>query len=188
MPSSFHLGRVPRRFLLPALALLALLAGCQKQPAASAPMAAAVAPAPTATADTWFDLKVGNQTLRAQLAIEQDEQEHGLMNREKLGDDDGMLFVYSQPQQMRYWMMNTPLPLDIGYFDADGVLREVYPMYPYNLRSVDSRRNDLRYALEMNQGWYDRRNVQPGAALDLALLRTALRARGYAPATYISPP
>ena len=66
-----------------------------------------------------------------------------------------MIFVFPRPQQMSFWMRNTELPLDIGYLDPDGTLREVYPMYPHDEKSVPSvaRR---QIALEMNQGWFAR--------------------------------
>ena len=64
-------------------------------------------------------------------------------------------------------MKNTLIPLDIGYFCSDGLLREVHPMYPRNLDSVHSLRDDIRYALEMNQGWFQQNSITPGARLGL---------------------
>ena len=130
------------------------------------------------SADTWFDLKIGDRTVRLQLAALPPEQERGLMFRKEMGRDEGMLFVFTAPQRMAFWMRNTTLPLDIGYLDPQGVLREIYPMYPLDERSVRSRAMDLQFALEMNQGWFKANGVKPGAKLDLAAVRDALRARG----------
>jgi hypothetical protein len=167
-------------------ALLLALTACEQH----APVAPPPPPPPASVAgpDTWFPIKIGNQTIRIQLAVDQNEQAHGLMNREQLNPDDGMIFVNEGPQHMSFWMMNTPLPLDVGYLDVNGVLREVYQMYPYNTQPVDSRRSDLRYALEMNQNWFDQHNVRPGDQLDLAALRAALKARGKDPARYTPAP
>jgi uncharacterized membrane protein (UPF0127 family) len=95
-----------------------------------------------------------------------------------------MLFVYAQPQSMSFWMHDTPTALDLGYFGPDGVLAEVYPLYPFDERAVSSRSKRLQFALEMNQGWFSAHGVRAGAALDLAAVRAALAARGFAPERY----
>jgi uncharacterized membrane protein (UPF0127 family) len=92
-----------------------------------------------------------------------------------------MVFVFTRPQPQGFWMRNTPLPLDIGYFDGQGVLREIYPMYPHDERTVMSRSREIQFCLEMNQGWFKDRGVKPGAQLDLKALAEALRARGLKP-------
>ena len=102
----------------------------------------------------------------------------GLMHRTTLGENRGMLFFYGPPKQMSFWMQNTKISLDIGYFTSDGVLREIYPMYPMDERSVKSRRDDLLMALEMNQGWYAKNGIKPGDKFDLEILKKALLARG----------
>jgi hypothetical protein len=99
-------------------------------------------------------------------------------------ESEGMLFVWAEPKQMSFYMRNTRLPLDIGFFDAQGVLREIYPMYQGIEDSVQSRASNLQLALEMNQGWYAAHQVKPGARIDLAAVREALRQRGYDPAKF----
>jgi hypothetical protein len=89
-----------------------------------------------------------------------------------------MLFVYRAPTQMSFWMRNTPLPLDIGFFSPDGELKEIYNMHPYDETTVRSRSEALTFALEMNKGWFHEHGVKPGARLDLAGVREALKARG----------
>ncbi|MDR1282365.1 MAG: DUF192 domain-containing protein [Opitutaceae bacterium] len=128
--------------------------------------------------ETFFPIRVGNATARLQLAVTPSEMERGLMGRTDLADDDGMIFVYRAPRRMSFWMRNTPTPLDIGFFDTDGVLREVYPMQPYDETAVASRSRALCHALEMKQGWYRSRGIRPGDRLDLAALDKALKARG----------
>ena len=115
------------------------------------------------------------------LAVRPLEMQRGLMERRDLGRDDGMIFVYEKPQQMSFWMRNTPTPLDIGFFDTEGVLQEIYPLHPFDERSVASRGTQLRFALEVNQGWYRENGVKPGAKLDVKALAEALRARGFEP-------
>lgn len=131
------------------------------------------------TVSDYFPIKVGDRTVRMQLAIQPVEQQRGLMFRRDLGRDDGMLFIYERPQQMGFWMRNTPTALDIGFFDPEGRLQEVYPMYPFDERTVSSRGSNLLYALEMNQNWFRDSGVKPGAQLDLKALAAAMKARGY---------
>jgi uncharacterized membrane protein (UPF0127 family) len=130
----------------------------------------------------FFPIKVGERTVRMQLAVRPDEMQRGLMGRRDLGRDDGMIFVYDRPQQMTFWMRNTPTPLDIGFFRPDGVLAEIYALHPFDEKTVSSRGTELKYALEMNQGWYQANGVKPGAQLDLKALAAALQARGFVPA------
>jgi hypothetical protein len=157
-------------------AIALVLAGCNKDGTDK--------PAASKTVADYFPIKIGERTVRMQLAVLPAEQQQGLMFRRDLGPDDGMLFPYRTPQAMGFWMRNTPTPLDIGFFDADGVLQEVYQMYPHDETTVRSRSDRLRYALEMNQGWYRDNGVRPGAKLDLAALAAALKARGFDPVTF----
>lgn len=132
----------------------------------------------------WFDLKVGEKNIRVQVVVTQKEMARGLMERTDLQPEEGMLFVYPRPRQVSFWMKNTPLPLDIGFFNPAGVLLEVYRLFPYDETSVPSRSVQVQFALEMNQGWFSRNEVRPGAALDLELLRQALEGRGAEPGEY----
>lgn len=141
------------------------------------------APLPLAskTVSDSFAIKVGEQTVQMQLAIFSAEMEHGLMERSYLGSDQGMLFVYREPTQMSFWMRNTQLPLDIGFFSREGELKEIYTMLPYDEKTTGSRSNALQFALEMNQGWFRTHGLKPGMKLDLVALREALKARGVTP-------
>lgn len=144
----------------------------------------AKAPEPVAVVKTvadYFPIQVGDQMVRMQLAVLPQEQERGLMERRDLAPDQGMIFVYRSPQQMTFWMHNTPTPLDIGYFNADGELVEIYPMLPYDEKTIASRSRDLKFALEMNLNWYRDHGVKPGAKLDLKALAEALKQRDIDP-------
>ncbi len=136
------------------------------------------------TATEFYAISVGGKTVRMQLAVKRAEMEHGLMGRTDLKTDEGMLFVYAEPQRMSFWMRNTPTPLDIGFFTADGTLKEIYPLYPFDETPVASRGEALVFALEMKQGWFEFNEVKPGARIDLKALAVALRLRGFSPAVY----
>lgn len=133
------------------------------------------------TVEDRFAIKLGGRTVQMQIAALPAEQEKGLMFRKTMGEDEGMLFVFTAPQPQAFWMRNTTLPLDIGYFDATGELKEIYPMYPLDEKTVPSHSRGIQFCLEMNQGWYERSGVKPGAMLDLKAVAEALRARELKP-------
>lgn len=168
--------------------LIALLgAGCGDGAAPARPAAGAPATEAPAGIAAWFPLRIDGVALEAQIAIRIDEMQRGLMHRRDLGPDQGMIFLYQRPQALSFWMRNTPLPLDIGFFTSDGVLTEVVAMQPFDETAVRSARSDLRFALEMHQGWFRRQGLRPGARLDLGLLRAAIERRGYEPGDFLPP-
>jgi len=158
-----------------AIVLVDPLAGCGKKQSASAQETT------YKSVSDYFSIKVGDRTVQMQLAVLPMEMQHGLMGRRDLGPDQGMIFIYQQPERMNFYMRNTPTPLDIGYFTGDGRLHEVYPMYPFDEKTISSRSEAIQFALEMNQGWYKTNDVKPGAQLDLKALAAALKARGFRP-------
>ncbi|MBI2813318.1 MAG: DUF192 domain-containing protein [Opitutae bacterium] len=161
------------RRLPPLLALFALLTACGGSEAAK--------DAAPKTVDDRFPVRIGERTVQMQVAALPAELQKGLMFRKTMGEDQGMLFVFTTPQPQGFYMRNTTLPLDIGYFGPDGELKEIYPMYPLDERTVKSRSRQIQFCLEMNQGWYARNGVQPGARLDLKAVAAALKARGLKP-------
>ncbi|HEY0969085.1 MAG TPA: DUF192 domain-containing protein [Opitutaceae bacterium] len=158
------------------LAVALALTGCgQAQPEAAA--------APKTVAD-YFPVKLGDKTVQLQFAVTNLEMQRGLMERRDLKPEQGMIFVYPQGQSLSFWMRNTPTPLDIGFFTADGELKEIYPLHPFDETSVSSRRKDLQFAVEMNQGWFKANSVKPGDKIDLAAIAAALKARGLPPRAF----
>lgn len=154
------------------VALLVPLVACSKKETAEKPEV-------FKTVSDFFPIKVGDRTVQMQLAVLPLEMQQGLMGRRDLGPDQGMIFVYQLPDRMNFYMRNTPTPLDIGFFDAKGLLCEVYPMYPYDEKTVSSRSHGIQFALEMNQGWYKTNQLKTGTTLDLKALATAMEARGF---------
>jgi uncharacterized protein len=152
-----------------------LLPGCQPDPDTVAkPLGA----------DAWLPLKVGTVELQAQIAIKESEQRRGLMHRDSLPENGGMLFPYTTARRMSFWMANTRIPLDIGFFDSTGLLLEVHRMVPFDTTPTQSRARDVQFALEMDSGWFARNGLYPGQRLDLDLLADALRRRGADPRAF----
>lgn len=160
------------RRLLPCVLVVSLLAACGGSEAKNTE---------PKTVGDWFTIKVGDRIVKVQIAALAAEQQKGLMFRKSLAEDEGMLFVFTAPQQQGFWMRNTTLPLDIGYFEPSGELKEIYPLHPLDERPVTSRSRNIQFCLEMNQGWFKRHDVKAGAKLDLKAVAEALRARGFKP-------
>jgi uncharacterized membrane protein (UPF0127 family) len=147
--------------LIPGILLLTgVLVGCE-QPIASA-------------AGQSFPLRLEGVDFTAELALTPEEMATGLMHRGELSSDHGMLFIYPEPRRLSFWMKNTHIPLDLGFFSADGRLQEVKSLTPYDLKAVPSQRADIVYALEMNRGWFARQGLEPGARLDLDRVHRAV--------------
>jgi uncharacterized membrane protein (UPF0127 family) len=138
-------------------------------------------PVTAQTAQSYLPLRVGSAQLNVQLALTQNEQTAGLMHRSNLELDHGMLFVFKDAKRRFFWMRNTPLPLDLAYFDNTGRLQEIHALYPYDEKMVSSRSSAIKFALEVKQGNLNALGIKTGAQLDLETLRAALKARGKNP-------
>lgn len=96
------------------------------------------------------------------IADEDDERARGLMFRESLADNEGMLFDYQSPQPIAMWMRNTEIPLDIIYIYADGEIAKIFAnAQPYSLRSLPSEFPVLA-ALEVRGGLSREAGIRPG--------------------------
>ena len=107
------------------------------------------------------EIKINRWKLTVEIADTPETQEKGLMGRESMTEDHGMLFVYDRDSRKSFWMKNTLIPLSIAYIAADGTIREIYDMEPLSTRIVDSRYS-VRYALEVNQGAFQRHGIKEG--------------------------
>jgi len=107
-------------------------------------------------------LHIGDYTLTVELAVNPTEQMTGLMNRESLKSNHGMLFVFPEPKQASFWMHNTSIPLDLAFLDEDGVILEIIPLVPFEEKPVLSKSSKVSYALEVSRDWFASRNLKAG--------------------------
>lgn len=131
-------------------------------------------------------IKLANKTLQVYVADTNSKRALGLMHIEKMGKDEGMLFVFEREEQLSFWMRNTLIPLSIGYFDKQGNLIDIQEMsVPSTVMdprppSYPSKRPAI-FALEMNQHWFKKNKILEGARLTLvapsksALLNSKLK-------------
>jgi len=106
-------------------------------------------------------LTLGERTIQAEVADRPEMRAMGLMDRQSLAPDHGMLFVFEQEGMPCFWMKNTPLPLDIAFIDQEGFIANIAAMQPFDLQSHCPVR-PIRYALEMEQGWFAKADKQAG--------------------------
>ena len=109
-------------------------------------------------------LTAGMHVITAEVANTDRTRMIGLMHRDRLAPNHGMLFVFDGKSQQCFWMRNTRLPLTIAFIDDDGTLLQLENMAPQTEDSHCSER-PVRYALEMEQGWFAKRGIAPGIKL-----------------------
>jgi len=134
--------------------------------------------------NSLFTFKIGNQRIRAELAVLPEERQKGLMFREELESGEGMLFIFEKASDQKFWMKNTKIPLDIGYFSPDGKLREIHAAKPFDLTGVPSRSSEIQFVLEMNFRGFRKEGIKIGDRLNLKDVRQALQQRGFDPDNY----
>jgi uncharacterized membrane protein (UPF0127 family) len=109
-------------------------------------------------------LNAGMHNIRAEVAMTPGQRTLGLMYRRDLASHEGMLFVHPYAGVQCFHMGNTPLPLSIAFLRDDGSVVNILDMTPYSSELYCSA-EPVRYALEMNQGWFAKRGVKPGFRL-----------------------
>ena len=109
-------------------------------------------------------LQAGMFQIEAQVASTPAQREIGLMFRQDMATHEGMLFVFEQPQKQCFWMKNTLLPLTAAFVEEDGTIVNLADMKPQSTQSHCSDQ-PVRFVLEMNQGWFAKRNIKKGFKL-----------------------
>jgi uncharacterized membrane protein (UPF0127 family) len=121
-------------------------------------LARAEAPLPVVT------LKVAGHALRVEVVATQEQRAKGLMFREKMARNDGMLFVFDEPGYHAMWMMNTLIPLSVAFLDASGRILNIEDMAPQTQDSHPAA-GPARYAIETNKGWFAQNGIKAGDAV-----------------------
>jgi uncharacterized membrane protein (UPF0127 family) len=108
-----------------------------------------------------ISLNAGMHVIKAEVAARDAERQQGLMYRERMGPNEGMVFVFEAPAGVCMWMKNTLIPLSVAFIDESGKIINIEDMQPQTTDSHCTKR-PARYALEMNQGWFKQKNIKPG--------------------------
>ncbi|HLS86906.1 MAG TPA: DUF192 domain-containing protein [Burkholderiales bacterium] len=109
-------------------------------------------------------LTAGMHVIRAEVAADFPTRMQGLMHRESLGRNAGMLFVFDEASIHCMWMKNTLIPLSVAFIDESGRILNIADMEPHSEQSHCAAA-PARYALEMAQGWFAERHIRAGMRL-----------------------
>jgi uncharacterized protein len=109
-------------------------------------------------------LRAGMHIISAEIADNMRTRADGLMMRNKMATNHGMLFVFERPEPHCFWMRNTLLPLSIAFIDDTGVIINIADMKPQSDDSHCSKK-PVRYALEMNQGWFTAKGIKANSVI-----------------------
>lgn len=104
--------------------------------------------------------------VRVEVAANLDDRQRGLMFRQELAEDAGMLFLFGREVRTGFWMRNTYVPLDIAYIGADQRVIAIKQGVPLDETPLTPGENYL-YVLEVNAGWFERHGMGPGAVVTL---------------------
>lgn len=105
--------------------------------------------------------KDGDRSFSIEIADTDPEREAGLMFRQDMADDHGMLFVFEMQQQVNFWMQNTPMPLDLIFIGQDGKVRAVKHGEPQS-QAIISPGVPVRFVLELKSGTAARNGIEYG--------------------------
>ena len=114
-------------------------------------------------------LNVAGHELEVEIASTKATRVCGLSNRANMPENHGMLFVLKAPQSMTVWMKNTHFPLSIAFIDAQGRIINIHTMEPERSDKFYHADGPTKYALEVNQGWFEAHGVGPGDTVDIRL-------------------
>ena len=147
-----------------ALVLVAVLVGCGEDGKSAGET--------TVVTETTVAIETGERTVRVavEVADTDEERARGLMERDELPEDEGMLFLYGDETSGGFWMKNTRIPLSIAFYGEGGEILRLLDMEPCRVDSCPVYDPGVSYrgALEVNRGAFDRWGVEEGDVLNVA--------------------
>ncbi len=108
-------------------------------------------------------LRVGEHELVAEIARAPVEIATGMMFRTNLLETEGMLFVFPAPGPKNFYGRNCLIPLSVAFIAPDGTVLQIADLQPGDEKGVQSWSSNVQFVLEVQQGWFDRRGIRPGA-------------------------
>ena len=111
-------------------------------------------------------MQIGSKAFTLEVADKDRTREFGLMKRDSMPADHGMIFVFSGDEPRSFWMKNTRIPLDIAYVRADGTIVSMHQMRAYDLTPTPAK-GPAKYAIELNAGMLSTTGVREGDKLEI---------------------
>ena len=143
-----------------AVVIAAIAVAYVRQPAPTAAIAQAMV-LPSDPTPLVVDTASGEKSFTIEVADDVAERSAGLMFRESMDDDHGMLFVFPQTQPVGFWMKNTPMPLDLIFIGQDGVIRDILPGEPFS-EALVAPDEPVRFVFELKAGTAARAGIKAG--------------------------
>ncbi len=154
MGSPFHTARNRYIHIFILFALATIFCSCSKHSSISN--------------NITYELNINNDKIvHAEVAFTQKDRTMGLMFRDKLDKNHGMLFLYPQEKNLSFWMKNTKIPLSIAFINSSEVITQIESMTPYSLVGHTSKYK-VRFALEMEEGWFRLNGITTGSNVDFS--------------------
>jgi uncharacterized membrane protein (UPF0127 family) len=113
-----------------------------------------------------ISVSVHSKVFKLEYAQSFEQLAQGLMYRESMCEQCGMLFNFNQIKQASMWMKNTFIPLDVAFIREDGVITDIKAMHAHDLTVVGSSEKVL-YAWEMNVGWFENNGITVGDKIEI---------------------
>lgn len=166
-------------------AALALACGFTPRPHVSPPSTAPAASTAPDSQPAREKLEIAGEVFELEVAADSASREEGLMHRQRIDDHGGMLFVYPETQaELRFWMKNCPIDIDILYVDHEGRIVSTYRMksapamrkgeseegYDARLPRYPSKR-PAQFAIELKAGTIERLKIKPGEVIEMDVKR-----------------
>ena len=107
-------------------------------------------------------LTIGGRHADVEVVSTEEERQTGLMFRQWLAPDSGMLFVFEDAAPRSFWMKNTWIPLSIAFIDDSGIILNVLEMAANDTTARYQSAGPARFVLEMNAGWFQKHSIKPG--------------------------
>jgi uncharacterized membrane protein (UPF0127 family) len=108
-----------------------------------------------------YPLRIKKHEVRAEIANTEQDRLRGLMFRDKLAENSGMIFLYPRPEASAMWMKNTRIALSVAFIDANGRILNIAEMEPHS-EEAHASSGAAAYALEMNRGWFRKQGIKAG--------------------------
>jgi uncharacterized membrane protein (UPF0127 family) len=136
--------------------LVAAFAGCKPSaPTVAQPWMPTQAQGKLQTIKLW----IGAQEMVTEMALTPEQEQTGMMFRTNMAENEGMIFVFPEPQRVSFWMKNTLVPLSAAYISPNGTILEIHDLKPQDTNSVMASSENILYVLETPQGWFKRNNI-----------------------------
>ncbi|MDD5529384.1 MAG: DUF192 domain-containing protein [bacterium] len=110
----------------------------------------------------FHKIKMGNAGLQVEIVNTPSTMARGLMYRKKLPENKGMLFVFDGLDYHSFWMKNTYIPLSIAFITEGKKIVQIEDMAPFDTINFHTSIIPVKYAIEVNQGWFRRHKVKVG--------------------------